>query len=138
MFLEGPARFLGRFDRSMKIVLTVSAVLEAAAGVSLALSPAVPIRLLLGSPLDVPVASSLARSLGVALVSLALAYWLARKDPESRPARGLVAAMLLYNIALAALLAHARLVLGLSGIALWPSVLLHIALAIWCIACLCG
>ena len=117
----------------VKILLTVSAVLEAVTGVALILSPSLPIWLLLGSSLDTPVALSLARGVGAALLSLGLAYWLARNDGQSPAARGLLAAMLLYNIALAALLIHSRLGWGLSGVALWPAVLLHIAVAVWCV-----
>ena len=54
----------------------------------------------------------------------------------SRSARGLVAAMLFYDIAAAAFLAFAGVGLGLNGVALWPGVLLHSAMAAWCLACL--
>jgi hypothetical protein len=114
----------------------LSAVLETATGVSLVLSPSLLIGLLLGSSLDTAVSVSLARGVGVALISLGIAYWLARNDGQSPSARGLVAAMLLYNSAFAVLLAHARIGSGLGGAVLWPAVLLHVALALWCVRCL--
>jgi hypothetical protein len=48
----------------------------------------------------------------------------------------LIAAMLLYNVATAAALAFAGIGLRLHGIALWPAVVLHAAMAVWCVACL--
>jgi hypothetical protein len=44
--------------------------------------------------------------------------------------------MLLYNVAVAAILAFAGLGFGLHGIALWPAVVLHTMMAVWCSACL--
>jgi hypothetical protein len=44
--------------------------------------------------------------------------------------------MSLYNIAVAAVLVYAGLGPGLSGIGLWPAVVLHAAMTIWCLACL--
>jgi len=105
-------------------------------GASLLVSPALPVTLLLGSPPDTPFALTLVRGIGIALLSLGVAYWLARCDGRSRAARGLVSAMLLYNTAFAALLAYARIGTGLSGAALWPAVLMHAALAVWCAGCL--
>ena len=55
---------------------------------------------------------------------------------KSRPAVGIVAGMLFYNIAAGVLLASARFWLGMSGLGLLPAAALHIALAVWCIACL--
>jgi hypothetical protein len=76
------------------------------------------------------------RLAGVALLTLGLVCWLARNNQQSSVTAGPVAAMLFYNVAVATLLAYARLDLGLSGIGLWPTLVLHAALALWCIACL--
>jgi len=70
------------------------------------------------------------------LLSLGIACWLARNDEQSRAATGLIAAMLLYNTAVAAVLVYAGIGLRLAGVGTWPAVLLHAALAVWCLACL--
>ena len=92
--------------------------------------------MLLGSRLDTPVALVLGRVAGVALLSLGIACWLARNDGKSQAGTGLITAMLLYNTLAAAILAHAGVGLEMFGVGLWPAVLLHLALAVWCIACL--
>ena len=61
---------------------------------------------------------------------------LARNDAQSRAAVALIAAMLLYNAAVFAVLIYAGTALGLSGIGLWPAAVLHIVMAIWCGVCL--
>ena len=120
----------------MKALLIVTAGLEAATGLALSLSPALPVSLLLGASLDTPGGLVVARVAGAALLSLGVACWLVRDDRQNCAARGIVAALLLYNIATVAVLTHARLGLGLSGVGLWPAVGLHLALAVWCVACL--
>lgn len=120
----------------MKNLFTVTGTLEAATGLALLGSPSVPVLLLLGVSLDTPGAVTVGRIAGAALLALGFACWLARDDGQSRAGRGLIAAMLLYNIAAVVVLLFARLGLGLSGIGLWPAVILHAALAVWCIACL--
>ena len=119
----------------MKVLLIVTAVIEAATGLALVLSPSMPASLLLGASLDTP-GLVVARVAGAALLALATACWLARNDPQSRAATGLIAAILLYNLAAVAVLVHAGLGLGLSGIGLWPAVVLHAVLGVWCVACL--
>lgn len=120
----------------MKVLLTTMAIIEAAPGVALLVLPAVVAGLLLGALLDTPASLTVARVAGAALLSLAVACWLARNDERSRAAKGLVVAMLLYNIGAVAVLAFAGISLRLVGVAMWPAVLLHVVMAVWCVACL--
>ena len=118
----------------MKPLLTISAAIESATGLALLVAPSVPASVLLGSRLETTVGSTIARVAGAGLLALGIACWLGRDDAAG--ARTLVAAMLFYNTAAAAVLIHAGLGLRLSAVGLWPAVVLHLALAIWCIACL--
>jgi hypothetical protein len=120
----------------VKTLHTVTAIIELGAGLALLSFPSTTTVVLLGSPLNTSVALTLARVCGAALLSLGIACWLARGDTQNRAARGLVAAMLLYNVAVAVTLTFAGLGCGLHGVALWPAVVLHSVMAIWCIACL--
>jgi hypothetical protein len=86
--------------------------------------------------LDTPAGVALARVAGLALVALAVACWLARHDSQSRAGRGVLVAMFIYNAGAATMLAYGGMGLGLSGIGLWPAVLLHAALTAWCLVCL--
>ena len=114
----------------MKSLLIVMALVEAATGLALLLAPSLPMLLLFDASFDAPAAPTVGRIAGAALLVVGVACWLARKDAAS----GLVAAMLLYNIAAVLLLAYAGTASGRRGLGLWPAVVLHAALAIWCIA----
>ncbi|HEV3236424.1 MAG TPA: hypothetical protein VGZ25_05520, partial [Gemmataceae bacterium] len=78
----------------------------------------------------------IARVAGAALLSIGVTCWLGRSDQQN--STHVLVGVLIYDVAAAALLAYAGLVLGMSGIALWPAVVLHTALAVWCLACLRG
>ena len=118
-----------------KPLLSITGALEAATGLLLLAVPSVLVELLLGEALGSPVGSRSAVT-GAAVLALGVACWLARGDAASRAAKGLVAAMLLYNLAVVALLVIAWTSQGLFGIGLWPIVLVHAAMAIWCVASL--
>ena len=120
----------------MKRLLKLTGIIETATGLGLVAVPSVVVRLLLGSPLDTSAAVMLGRVAGAALLALGVACWLARDDTQSRAARGLVVAMLMYNLVATAVLAFAGIGLGLHGVVLWPAVVLHAVMAIWCIVCL--
>ena len=119
----------------MKKLLALAAVVEAATGLALIAVPGIVVRLLLGAEIS-GASMPLGRVAGAALLALGVACWLARDDTQSRTARGLVVAMLMYNIAATAVLAFAGIGLGLYGVVLWPAVALHAAMAVWCVACL--
>jgi hypothetical protein len=120
----------------MKILLTVTAIIEAGAGLALLAVPSITASLLLGTPLDSPAAVSLARVGGAAILTLAIVCWLARRDAQSLASRSLIIAMVFYNIAVAAVLAFASFVDGLHGGLWWPAVLFHLTMGAWCIASL--
>jgi hypothetical protein len=75
----------------MNCLFTLTAVIEAPTGLALIAMPSPVGRLLLGAEFF--------GVAGIALFALGIACWLARDDTQSRAARGLVAAMLLYNVA---------------------------------------
>jgi len=90
----------------MKRFLTLTAIIEAATGLALIAVPAIVVRLLLGAEIS-GASIPLGRVAGAALLALGVACWLARDDTQSRTARGLVVAMLMYNIVATAVLAFA-------------------------------
>lgn len=121
----------------MKTLHTVTAIIEAGAGLALGCFPSAVVWLLLGSTLDSPAAVVLGRLTGAALLALGVACWFARGDAPGRAARGLIAAMAVYNLGAVGLFVFASSGLGLRGIALWPAVVLHTMMGVWCIACWC-
>lgn len=114
-------------------LLIVTAALEVGTGLLLLLLPSIPLFLLLGQKEPAPATTLVGRVAGAALLSLGIACWLARYDTGSAGQRALLVGILVYNIVVAATLAYAGLFSGTVGIALWPGVVLHSGLAIWCV-----
>ena len=117
----------------MKRLLIVTAIIELGVGLALLCFPSATVTFLLGSGLDTPAAVALGRVAGAALFALGVACWLAQYDAQSCAARGLVSAMVLYNLGATIILGVAGIQLRPIGIALWPAVVLHAAMTIWCI-----
>ena len=119
----------------MKLLLKRTALIEAGTGLGLVAVPAVVVRLLLGGEL-LSVGIPLGRIAGVALFALAIACWLASSDTQSCAARGIVSAMTLYNLGVALILTLFGIQSQSIGLALWPAVILHAIMTVWCITSL--
>ena len=116
---------------SMKMLLTTTAIIEGITGLALAIMPPVVIFLLLGIPFTDPGAILIGRLAGAALTSIAITCWLLRSEPQSSV---MIKVMLGYNGFSITLLLYAALVEGISGPALWPAVLFHFGLLVWCLS----
>lgn len=97
----------------MKKLLMLAAAAEAATGLALLIVPALVGKLLLGEELT-GVAIPVARVAGIALIALGIACW-------GSPLVG----MLTYSAAVTLYLAYLGFAGGLTGILLWPAVILH-------------
>jgi hypothetical protein len=119
----------------MRWLLFVTAIIEALAGEGLLLAPAIVARLLVAASVPDAVVPLL-RVCGAALLGLGVACWLVHGEAQGRSARPLVLAMLVYNLGAVIVLAVAGVQAQPTGVALWPAVIVHTAMAAWCIAAL--
>ena len=119
-----------------KSLLIVTAIAELGAGVVLLLVPSLALEILSGAGLESPASVLLGRIAGAALFSISLCCWLERNRPLGQPSMGLVLALAVYNAAVAVLLIYAAAVDGMKGVGIWPAIGFHLALLIWCLACL--
>jgi hypothetical protein len=118
--------------------LIVTAFVEVGAGLFLLLLPSIPLALLLEISAAAPETVFIARVAGAALLAIGVTSYLARSDQDAPAQMGVLTGVLIYDVAAAALLAYAGSVLSMAGIALWPAVVLHTALAVWCVASIRG
>jgi hypothetical protein len=103
----------------MKGVLVFAAVGEAATGLALLIVPSLVGQLLFGAELT-GIAMTMARVTGIALIALGVACW------PGTPLTG----MLTYSAVVALYLAYVGFAGGMSGILLWPAVVLHVILTV--------
>ena len=103
----------------MKKVLVLAGLAEAATGVALLVVPSLVGRLLLGADLN-DVAISVARVAGIALIALGVSCW-----PGSPPI-----GMLTYSALITLYLAYIGFAGGVTGILLWPAIVLHVILTV--------
>ncbi len=118
----------------MKRLLLATAVIEAGAGLALLGMPSRFARLLFAAPLEGAVVLTIARIGGMGLLTLAVAAWFASYDSHSCAARGLVSAVVLYNLGAAIILGVTGVKPDIGGVLLWPIIILHAGMAIWCAA----
>jgi hypothetical protein len=111
----------------MKNVLVFAAVGEGVTGLALLIVPSLVGQLLLGEELT-GIAIPVARVAGIALTALAIACW------PGPPLLG----MLIYTTLVTLYLAYLGFADGLTGVLLWPAVVLHVILtSLECYATCC-
>src|SRR5262245_14661265 len=105
------------------LLLALTALVEAATGIALLVSPAIVIQLLFGAEIA-GIGAVVSRLAGIALVALSIACW-----PGASGGRGLCG-MLTYNSLATIYLAYVGLAGGLTGKLLWPAVGVHAILTL--------
>ena len=98
-------------------MLAVVGAGEAFTGLALVISPALVVRLLFGAEIS-GAGTVMSRIAGIALIALGVACW------PGPPQVG----MLIYSVAVTLYLVYVGFAGGLSGILLWPAVVLHVIL----------
>ena len=121
---------------SATLLMRVTGALELPTGLALLFAPSFTVGMLLGEAPASASAIVVARVAGSALLAVGLTCRSVGREQGARSPAGLVAGLLVYNAAVAVLLAHAALASGARGVALWPVVVVHSALGFWCLASL--
>jgi hypothetical protein len=117
----------------MKNLLIVTAIVEVGVGLALLFAPSLVTQLLFAADIT-GAAIPLGRVTGVLLLALSAAWWLARGDAESRAGRALLTAMLIYDVGVTGILVILIVESQNVGILLWPVVIFHVAMVVWCVA----
>jgi hypothetical protein len=117
-------------------LLTAIAVVELMTGVGLLLAPSTVVELLLGQPLSSGAPLAVGRVAGLALIAIGLICWLENVGDRVGSPTGLLTGLLAYNGAVPVLLVYSDVANRVGGIALWPAVVLHLAFALWIVACI--
>jgi hypothetical protein len=121
-----------------KYLLIATALAEAGTGLLLLVWPPVLLALLLGVDQASSETITCARVAGAALLAIGVACWIGRSDTHGAAQLGLLIGVFTYDVAAALILACTGLFVNLVGIALWPAVVLHAALATWCFVIVWG
>jgi hypothetical protein len=106
--------------------LSVAAAIEAVTGLALIIDPQMVAGLLLGSDLA-GAGIAVGRVAGIALLALGLVCWMSRQDANKTAT---LAAILTYNLLVAAYLMYLGFDGELVGILLWPAIVIHAVLTL--------
>ena len=96
--------------------------------------PALVIWLVLAVRDPSPEALVIGRIGSAALLAIGVVCWLARDDRDTVAQRALVFGAFVYNLGACAVFVYAGVILSMAGVALWPAVVLHAVMTIWCAA----
>ena len=117
----------------MKNILIVTAIMEVGVGLALLFAPSLVTQLLFAADIT-GAAIPLGRIAGILLLALSAAWWLARGDAESHAGRALLTAALIYDVGVMGICVILVIQSQYVGILLWPVIIIHMAMAVWCVA----
>ena len=117
----------------MKKLLTLTALLESGTALGLLIVPSVVTTIILGSPVDIKVALVISRISGIALLVIGIICWVNRNEEQNKSTKGLVGAIGLYNFGVIVVFVAAGLSPEPNGVGLWPIVVAHLIMGIWCV-----
>lgn len=120
------------------LLLLVTGVVEVMVGIGFLLTPGVVLVVLLGIKQAPSETLFVGRITGAAILGIGLVSWLMRTDTAQWSQRRLISGITVYTIAAAVLLVFAGVSSNMVGIMLWPGVIFHTALGVWCLAYLAG
>ena len=118
-----------------KMLFVATAVGEGSTGLLLLAQPALVTELLLGPGRTAAEGQFMGRVAGAALLAIGVTSWFARNEPRSPAQLGVLRGLITYNSAAGLVLALTGAIGGFSGLLLWPAVAVHVAFALWCVAC---
>ena len=120
---------------SLRLLLTISGILEVLVGVLVLISPAPVVSLLLGAPTDA-LATVLARLFGAGVFALGLACLKARHDVASPAGLAVSLGITSYNLVAAVVIIWAAAGLSLGGLLLWAAGIGHAVLGLLLVSAL--
>ena len=115
-----------------KALLTTTAAIELPTGAALLLAPSLVAELLVGEALGSGASILVGRVAGAALLAIGVSCCAERETDRTGDHAGLPLGLLIYNGMVAILLAQAAQVGRMHGPLLWPAVVAHSLLALWC------
>jgi hypothetical protein len=117
----------------MKPLFITQSVVVGLMGLALLIFPSDTAGLLFGTSPAYPMGLLIGRATGAVLLLWGITCWSWRKQEHYKNPNQLVGIMAFYDIALIVVLLHVRSTESLAGVATWPTVALHLGLAIWCL-----
>jgi len=122
---------------SLRLLLTISGVLEGLVGVLALISPALVVSLLLGAPMD-SLGRVLTRFFGAGVFAIGLACLKARNDAVSPAGLAVSLGITSYNLLAAAVIIWAAAGLNLGGLLLWAAGIGHAVFGLCFVAVFVG
>jgi hypothetical protein len=107
----------------LKSYFTYTAIIEGLTGLACIIIPGTVALLLFQADLNAPIGTLFAMIAGSAILALAIASWLVRKNKDNAV---MSKVLIFYNLLIALVLLYGVLALGFKGVVLWGVIIFHL------------